>query len=104
MIFTVCTAGPDHSSVADPLGDPPAANAAALLPIAAKLPLAIFKSFTSVQAVPFQDSVFAKTVGGLVPPTHKAKVCDPTLLPISPLLAVFTLLTIVQLVPFQLSV
>ena len=104
MIFTVCTAGPDHSSVAvtfpGPLS-PPKANPTVLVPAPPKPDLAIFKSFTSVQLVPFQVSVFATLVGTL-PPNAKAAVCIPS--PAKLPLAVFKTLTAVQLVPFQDSV
>ena len=60
----------------------------------------MFKSLTSVQLDPFQDSVFATTP---LPPKAKAEVLlapDPANCP----LAVFKSLTSVQLDPFQDSV
>jgi hypothetical protein len=61
----------------------------------------VFKSFTSVQLVPFQDSVTA-VASGISPPKAKAAVCVPD--PANLLLAVFKSFTSVQLVPFQDSV
>jgi hypothetical protein len=45
-----------------------------LPPDPAKVDLAVFKSLTSVQLVPFQDSVIAKSPGGASPPKAKADV------------------------------
>ena len=75
MIVTVCTAGTDHSSVdaTTSVANPPEAKAAVLVPAGPIRNLAVFKSFTSVQLVPFQDSVTA--VGdGLFPPKANAAV------------------------------
>ena len=51
--------GKDHSSVVecDP-GSPPKEKASVDVPVPAAYPFAVAKSFTSVQAVPFQSSVF----------------------------------------------
>ena len=52
---------------------PPNAKAAVCVPAPAKYLLAVFKSFTSVQLVPFQVSVSAETFGPY-PPKAKAAV------------------------------
>ena len=80
---------------------PPKAVAAVFVPEPTTVTLATFKSFTSVQLVPFQLSV-APVTGGLYPPNAKAAVCIPT--PPREPLPVFKSLTSVQLDPFQLSV
>ena len=60
--------------------------------------LAVPKSFTSVQLVPFQVSVIAiADPGEPCPPEHKADVYVPT--PEAPYLPVFKSFTSVQLVP-----
>ena len=59
-------------------------------------------SLTSVQLVPFQDSVMPVRADASIPPKFKAAVCVPH--PAADPLAVFKLLTSVQLVPFQVSV
>jgi hypothetical protein len=82
-------------------GSPPIDNATVCVPDAAGFSLAVFKSLTSVQDVPFHISVFATTVVEY-PPKAIAAVCVPQ--PPSPLLAVFKSFTSVQLVPFQVSV
>ena len=65
--------------------------------------LAVFKSPTSVQLVPFQLSfIFRTTFDGFSPPNAKADVDVPE--PPTCFLAVFILLTAVQFVPFQDSV
>ena len=68
------------------------------------LSLPVFKSPTSVQFVPFHDSVFVTPLGvpGVSPPNAKADVSIPP----DPNLprAVFKSLTSVQLVPFHDSV
>ena len=69
------------------------------VPAPAKAYLPVPKSATSVQLVPFQDSVTA--VKGC-PPKAKADVVVPA--PANLNLAVFKSLTSVQLVPFQDSV
>ena len=85
---------------------PPIAKAAVFDPAPAKPFLAVIKSATSVQLVPFQVSVTANSVKGLgseLPPNAKAAVDTPTPDAI-PSLPVFKLFTSVQLVPFQSSV
>jgi hypothetical protein len=64
--------------------------------------LHVFKSFCSVQEVPFQDSV---TATNFVENLHqKLKLLFEFLLLLKPYLAVFKSFTSVQLVPFQDSV
>ena len=63
--------------------------------------LAVFKSFTSVQADPFHDSVIAVT-GGVAPPNAKADVLSAPN-PFKKPLAVFKSPVSVQELPFQLS-
>ena len=81
--------GKDHSSVeVVPAGVPPKAKEDVLFVPAAPGPyLAVAKSATSVQAHPFQDSVFA-TGFVIRPPNIKAEVCVPA--PPEIRLAVFT--------------
>jgi len=64
--------------------------------------LAVFKSDTSVQLLPFQLSVTPEFAPGISPPAAKPAVTIPV--PPSPDLAVFKSYTSVQLLPFQLSV
>jgi hypothetical protein len=75
------------------------------VPAPAKAYLAVFKSFTSVQLVPFQDSVCCISYSRWLkyPPKAKAAVLVPAP-PGNSDLAVFKSLTSVQLVPFQVSV
>ena len=75
--------------------DPPKAKAPVAVPDPAKPFLEVFKSFTSVQLVPFHDSAFA------VPPKAKAAVLVPDAA--KNFLAVFKSPTSVQAVPFQAS-
>ena len=72
-----------------------------LVPAPANDLLPLFKSFTSVQFVPFQVSVKAD-VGSGDPPKAKAAVFVPH--PAKYDLAVFKSFTSVQFVPFQVSV
>jgi len=58
------------------LGAPPKPKAEDVVPDPANLSLAKFKSLTSVQLVPFQDSVKA-TCGSAKPPKLNATVCVP---------------------------
>ena len=88
-----------HSSVAVVAGgtSPPNANAAVVEPVPPNCPLAIFKSLTSTQLVPFHSSVFPVKVG-VPPPKPKAAVevpPDP-----KPFLPVFKSFTSVQADPF----
>ena len=79
---------------------PPKPKAAVLLPAPPKPFLAVFKSETSVQLLPFQDSVkfLFPPVGLLNPPKTNEAVFE---IPADPVryLALPTLLTSVQLVP-----
>ena len=81
-------------------GCPPNANAAPCVPDDAKLFLAWFKSATSVQAVPFQDSVIAVT-GGVPPKANAEVLLAPE--PANVYLAVFKSATSVQDVPLYAS-
>ena len=98
---------PSQSSVAPltlPGGvEPPKANAAVYVPAPPKkYPLSVFKSFTSVHAVPFQDSVSCD-LADIYPPKAKASVLVvPT--PPNPNLAVFKLANSVHALPFHDSV
>jgi hypothetical protein len=83
-------------------GPPPKAKAAVFVPAPASLCLAVFKSFNSVQLVPFQDSVFP-TLTVVSPPNAKAAVLVAPQ-PAKNVLAVFKSLTSVHEVPFQFSV
>jgi hypothetical protein len=66
----------------------------------------VFKSLTSVQLVPFQDSVLPEITGlspGEYPPKIKPAVLDPAVPLTIFSLAVFKSLTSVQLLPFHTS-
>ena len=93
-----------HSSVEAPVGFPPKANAAVLVPAPANPSLPTFKSPVSVQLLPFQVSV-NPPVEPLPGPPPNAKA-DALLVPApaSFTLPVFKSFTSVQLVPFQDSV
>jgi hypothetical protein len=79
-------------------GSPETHNAEVLsAPAVACLALAVFKSLTSVQLVPFQLSVFAILEPGNSPAEANADVCVPE--PPKLTLPVFKSLTSVQLVP-----
>ena len=73
-----------------------------LVPAHPLLYLAVFKLLTSVQLVPFHDSVIASTGGSCLPPKANAEVAIPA--PEISALAVFKSLTSVQLLPFHNSV
>ena len=98
--FTSVHVEPFHNSVTtSPPGDggaPPNAKADVVIPAPANALLALFKSLSSVQLVPFQDSVLAVS-GGENPPNANAAVCVPV--PLRPVLPVVILFTSVQLVP-----
>jgi hypothetical protein len=81
------------------------AKAAVAVPVEPIYTLPRFKSLTSVQLVPFHDSVIANPSGeGLgVPPNATADVLSAPA-PDKPFLPVFKLFTSVQFVPFQVSV
>ena len=73
------------------------------MPAPPKLFLAVFKSFNSVQLVPFQDSFVANKITPLSPPNIKPEVLtDPADAPLA--FAAFKSPTSVQLDPFQDSV
>jgi len=87
---------------------PPKAKADVLLTPAPPPSLPeVFKSLTSVQLVPFQDSVSAVNVfvpGGISPPNANTDVLSAPAEPTNPPFAVFKSLTSVHAVPFQDSV
>jgi len=103
--IVLVTKGTVHSSVALGVpGEPPANQADVLEPADVPLYLALDKSATSVQLVPFQDSVTAVLPGGpRRPPKASAAVLEFAAT-LGPSLLVFKLLTSVQDVPSQVSV
>ena len=88
-------------TVGPPGAYPPKAKAAVLVPAPATRYLAVPKSFTSVQLVPFQFSVLF-LAGDAFPPKAKAAVLIPAAPAIC--LEVCKLFTSVQLVPLYNSV
>ena len=84
--------------------DPAKAIPEVVPPAALKVCLAVFKSATSVQFVPFHSSV-APVLGGASPPKANEAVLPDALYPFAAKtnLCVFTLLTSVQLLPLKVS-
>ena len=64
----------------------------------------MFKSPTSVQVDPSQDSAVAVTPGGIVPPKVIVEVCVPLIADPACDLSTFNSETSVQLLPFHVSV
>ena len=100
--------GTFHSSVVvlpEALVPPPEYKAKRAVPLPLPSYLAVAKSATSVQDVPFHDSVSALELfpGFTVPPNANAEVLLLAATPTAPL-AVFKLFPSVQDVPFQSSV
>ena len=98
---------PFHVSVftvsAVPVYPPQAKAFVLLLPIVcAPYPAVVFKSATSVQLEPFQDSLRALYPPGLLPPNARADVVVPAP-PLKLPRPVFKSATSVQEVPFQVS-
>ena len=100
MSFTSVHVEPFQDSVSPTVGDlPPNAKADVFVPAPAKFLIAVFKSPTSVQLLPFQVSLTASLVD-VYPPNAKAAVLLAPA-PAKESLAVFKSPVSVQLLPFH---
>ena len=105
MSNVLVTKGIVHSSVFAKAVDVKPPKTTALIPPNVEpciLYLAVAKSASSVQLVPFQFSFKAELPGFILPPVANANVDVP--FPVKVSLAVFKFPTSVQAVPFQSSV